>query len=448
VRSSLLAASLCATLLLSTSFTGDDTGPTVGPVEVSGERRPAPAAAPATPAHEAVPEESVAIVSAADGLDAGLVAAVLELDGVLVASRLRSATVGLHASTAGDGSPRDTPPPGMRIPANVTAIDPVAYPEVLGQDVGSWDAELLRALLPGEVLLSRSSARLRELGPGARVDLGQASGLAVIGIVDDMAARGSEFIAHVADADRIGLGARESLLVRSLADVAPLLDVVVARTVGADEDGVRVRHSGSRVQLVLSALEVKQRFGEFAFRLIPNQREVDIERQFVDRWITTERMPVIGDVRCHRLIMDDLRAAIEESVEAGYADWFSSRSYGGCFHPRRIATGRENLSRHAWGIAIDLNVDFSQPGAGPIPTDEFIAIWGRHGFRWGGDFTTPDNHHFEWVGDAASTRPARAQSAVQPAGASSRSSTDRMTPTSASRSAGVGSRSVRISPSA
>ena len=88
----------------------------------------------------------------------------------------------------------------------------------------------------------------------------------------------------------------------------------------------------------------------------------------------------------------------------------------GCFHPRRIAYGRENLSRHAWGIAIDLNVDFSQPGAGPVPPQEFIEIWGRHGFRWGGDFTTPDNHHFEWVGTAGrGPAPDRGAVEVRPA---------------------------------
>ena len=222
-------------------------------------------------------------------------------------------------------------------------------------------------------------------------------------------ARGSEFLVHVDDADRIGLGARESLLIRSLASIEPALEGIVARAL---EDGAgehRVRPAGPRAPIVLQATEVKLRFGEFAFRLIPGQREVDIEREFVDRWITTERMPVLGNVRCHRLIMDDLRAAIEESVAAGYGDWLSPRAYGGCFHPRRIATGRENLSRHAWGIAIDLNVDFAQPGGGAVPPDEFILIWGRNGFRWGGDFATPDNHHFEWVGSLASVRPEQRQ---------------------------------------
>lgn len=27
-----------------------------------------------------------------------------------------------------------------------------------------------------------------------------------------------------------------------------------------------------------------------------------------------------------------------------------------------------------------------------------LAAFEEHGFRWGGDFLTPDNHHLEWVG--------------------------------------------------
>jgi len=134
---------------------------------------------------------------------------------------------------------------------------------------------------------------------------------------------------------------------------------------------------------------------------------VDVDAAFIAEHIVVERMPGLGNVRCHRMIMDDLRAALDEAIAAGFEDWLRRPGYGGCFHARRIAVGRDNLSRHSWGIAVDLNVDFSQPGLGPVPPDAFIAIMGRHGFRWGGDFATPDNHHFEWVGEIAQVRPVR-----------------------------------------
>ena len=436
-----LVALLSTALVLSTSFTGTGTGTGTGTDSMAGfvatstgasapaaravgldsaqvrlllRGRPGPSPEVDAPG---APSEVLSVVSSEDPLTDALVATFVGLDGVLATTQVRSATLGLFGSVASDGVPRDVPPAGMRIPVNVIAIAPDTYLDVLVVDIDQHDAALVTGLVPGSVLLAASAARLRGLDAGATMDVGRASALVVAGVVDDGVARGSELLVHRDDVDRIGLGPRESLLVRTAVSasgptVESLFDAVLEESPDSD---VRVWHGNDRVPLVLSMIAVKERFGEFAFRLVLNQREVDIERRFVDEWITIERMPVLGNVRCHRLIMDDLRAAIEDTVAAGLSQWLERDRFGGCFHPRRIAYGRENLSRHAWGIAIDLNVDFSQPGAGPVPPQEFIEIWGRHGFRWGGDFTTPDNHHFEWVGTAAAVRPDRGAVEVRPA---------------------------------
>ncbi len=429
-----LVALLSTALVLSTSFTG--TGVTSGVVATSSgasalaaraleldsaqvrlllRGRPGPSPEVDAPG---APSEVLSVVSSEDSLTDALVATFVGLDGVLATTQVRSATLGLFGSVASDGSPRDVPPAGMRIPVNVIAIAPDTYLDVLLVGVDEHDAVLVTGLVPGSVLLSASAARLRGLDAGATMDVGRASALVVAGVVDDGVARGSELLVHRDDVDRIGLGPRESLLVRTAVSASgPTVESLFdAALEGSPDSDVRVWHGNDRVPLVLSMMAVKERFGEFAFRLVLNQREVDIERRFVDEWITIERMPVLGNVRCHRLIMDDLRAAIEDTVAAGLSQWLERDRFGGCFHPRRIAYGRENLSRHAWGIAIDLNVDFSQPGAGPVPPEEFIEIWGRHGFRWGGDFTTPDNHHFEWVGTAAAVGPDRGAPEVRQVG--------------------------------
>ncbi len=374
--------------------------PTSGVVTLDGDVRVEPGGA----AIEAAAEQRITVVSGPGGLGTTLVAELASLDGVIATARVRSATVGLLGSVDAQGAVRDAVPAGHRIPVTLTALHPDEYASTLGA-TPPGDAELLGLLGPGRVLLSHSSATLRGLGAGASVDLGSEAGLKVVGVVEDRTARGSEFLAHLDDADTIGLGPRESLIVRHDVGAAGVLSHTVGERAG---DDVRLWHDRQQVRLVLSQVDVKVRFGKFAFRLVPNQREVDIERAFVTEHITTERMPVLGNVSCHRLIMDDLRAALEEIIDAGLEEWLAPHRYGGCYHPRRIGYGRENLSRHSWGIAIDLNVDFSLPGAGPVPPDELIAIMGRHGFRWGGDFTTPDHHHYEWVGEAARTRPERA----------------------------------------
>jgi hypothetical protein len=322
----------------------------------------------------------------------------------------RSAQTGLTGSVDADGVPRDVLPDGFRIPVTLTAVEPVGWARLVGPSLTQDELLLLGRLEPGRVLLSESSARLRGIGEGARVDLAGARDLEVVGVVSDRATSGSEFLVHVDDEALTWLGGRESLLVRHLPDRIEELEAIV-ETSGQDDLRVHRQHDterdGPRVQLILGHVALKERFGEFAFRLVLNQREIVIDRAFVDEWIVSEQLPVIGTVRCHRLIMDDLRAAVDEMIAAGHEDWLSPRRYAGCYHPRRIGFGRENLSRHAWGVAIDLNVDLDLPGGGPVPPDDLIEIMGRHGFRWGGDFTTPDNHHFEWLGAAAAVRPER-----------------------------------------
>src|SRR5690606_7173663 len=88
--------------------------------------------------------------------------------------------------------------------------------------------------------------------------------------------------------------------------------------------------------------------------------------------------------------------------------------YGGCFAARTIDPDGDRLSRHAWGVAIDINVDMSRPDLGPIPPPSVRDIFAAHGFRWGGDFRTPDNHHFEWVGQSATDRADPAESGPLP----------------------------------
>jgi hypothetical protein len=308
-------------------------------------------------------------------------------------------------------------------------MDPPHHARVVAADEAG--AAALEPLVPGTVLLSESGARLREVGAGGtltvagRLDLSRALTLTVIGVVADELVSGAELAVHLDDADALGLDTRESLLVRHrddgerpdgttagarMTEDLEALWLAVGRTEEEVEDAeLRVRSLGaeSGPRLILGAIEVKERFGEFAYRPTPNVREVDIERAWIEENLRTVRLPVIGAVYCHRHILDDLAAAVDDLVAAGYSEWLSPRRYAGCWYPRRIMTGRAALSRHSWGIAIDLNVDMAAPGLGAEPPDELIAIMGRHGFRWGGDFTTPDNHHWEWLGSAATERPER-----------------------------------------
>lgn len=75
---------------------------------------------------------------------------------------------------------------------------------------------------------------------------------------------------------------------------------------------------------------------------------------------------------------------------------------GGGFNWRHVA-GTEQLSPHAFGIAIDINVEYSNywrwednlAWKNRIPY-EIVAIFERHGFIWGGKWYHFDTMHFEY----------------------------------------------------
>lgn len=301
---------------------------------------------------------------------------------------------------------------GFRIPMSVLFIDPATFTEVVHQ--GDAGAAPLVTLERGQAVLSQSAARLRDVGVGGQLSLIGTDGelrVTVTAIIDDPWTRRNEMVLHAGDADALGMddGFHTVGIVR---DDDPTATRRILDRVGA----LIGRHPTSAVDesdrqpsphIVLSLIEVKQRFGEFAYRPRAGTRDIDIDPEFVDEMIVTVVVAVVGEVRCHRDIIDDLSAALDAIVAAGLDDWIDPSRYAGCHYPRRISPDRARLSHHSWGIAIDLNVDLSLPGLGPEPPEAIIDIFGRHGFRWGGDFSQPDNHHWEWVGTDATHRPRR-----------------------------------------
>ena len=110
--------------------------------------------------------------------------------------------------------------------------------------------------------------------------------------------------------------------------------------------------------------------------------------------ITTEAVPILGNVTCHRAIFPQLRAALEEVVVQGLADEIRVDEYQGCYYPRFIA-GTTTLSNHSFGLALDLNVPGNQRGTVGEMDRGVVAIFKKWGFAWGGDWGYTDPMHFE-----------------------------------------------------
>jgi hypothetical protein len=105
-------------------------------------------------------------------------------------------------------------------------------------------------------------------------------------------------------------------------------------------------------------------------------------------------------VRAHRLLAAHLADTLIECLSAGVP--VARIKYGGCYMWRAKRTSND-LSLHAWGIAVDLEPaenPLGEPWAddGKKLHSVIIETFKAHGWFWGGEFQgTKDAQHFQWA---------------------------------------------------
>ncbi|MDP9821260.1 M15 family metallopeptidase [Nocardioides massiliensis] len=123
---------------------------------------------------------------------------------------------------------------------------------------------------------------------------------------------------------------------------------------------------------------------------------IAVDPAWVSANIRTETVPILGTVTCHKAMLPQMRAALQEIVERGLADKIYPDQYAGCFYPRFIARDpAQGLSLHSWGIAFDINVAGNQRGVPGEIDRTVVQIFKKWGFAWGGDWSYTDPMHFE-----------------------------------------------------
>jgi D-alanyl-D-alanine carboxypeptidase len=284
---------------------------------------------------------------------------------------------------------------GYAVPLDVVSIRPEGYAATLPDE----SRRPFDDLRPGRAVISRTSARLRGIGRGGELRLVTGRRLRVSAVVEDAIVRGAE-VAVDRDDPRVRPSDRASVLavLRPGASVRPRS---LARYVGRNV-GARILPGGPAADTELDGPirpgELKARFGEPAVGLPYGDDWVRLDPAFVNRYLVTRRVPILGAVNCHRAMIAPLRAALGELRRRGLTRLVNPGDYAGCYAPRRIRPGGP-LSLHAWGLAVDLNATANPFGGRSRQDPRLVRTMLRHGFSWGGDWPTiRDPMHFEYRG--------------------------------------------------
>lgn len=100
----------------------------------------------------------------------------------------------------------------------------------------------------------------------------------------------------------------------------------------------------------------------------------------------------------HKWAMIPLATVERDLKAAGYGPghwWHDIQTYN-----NRFIAGTHSKSLHSWPLALDIDVGHNPQGR-PLRTDfpsGLVACFERHGFRWGGRWSTPDSMHMEYIG--------------------------------------------------
>lgn len=310
------------------------------------------------------------------------------LDGVVV---VRSNIVDLLASRDRRGTLVDRAPSGRAYPLETMSLNPRRYRRLLAAGV----RPPFDRLTERTALLGRTSARVRGLGVGGRLRLRGGHTVRIVGVVDDAIVGGGELIVNRALGRRLGV-TRQRYVLGRLTGTRRQAAAAARRAAGSHRaetlmpDEVPILRDAAGV---LPQAAVKERFGEFAYR--PGAgRGVSLNTRWIRRHIVTAAVPILGRVRCHEGIIRPLRRALREVRERGLGHHINRGDYAGCFAPR-MSSLSARLSRHAWGVALDLNASTNGFGSRGNMDQRVVAIFERHGFGWGGRWVLPDPMHFE-----------------------------------------------------
>lgn len=324
------------------------------------------------------------------GLPDGFAAAVWSIPGVAAATVVRSGNLGLVGAWSESGVPVFRVQGGFSIPLEAMVLDLETYRSF----VPVANANAFAGLGEREVLLGATSARIRGLGVGGRLELIDGTRLVVRAVVDDGLIGGGELALVDSPWASTAVPTDRYMLIQY--DGARATFDLAAAAAVKNDGAVRVRAEGEtpilrHADAVRPQAVIKEVFGEFIYQ--PHEgRNIHREAEWVVQNIIEADLALLGRFKCHRNLVPDLAGAMAELIALGLDVLIDRERFRGCDDPRVIGDDG-GLSRHAWGAAVDLNFGLE------IASDpRLIAVMERWGFTSGHDWLSPDPGHFEYYG--------------------------------------------------
>ena len=192
---------------------------------------------------------------------------------------------------------------------------------------------------------------------------------------------------------RLGLTQPTNVVLSAGAKDPGSLAAKVRAVTGSTAEVVLLTPPAANPVAFLNGNSAAHAFGGFSYKYFPDGT-IQPDAAWVAASIETATVPILGRVTCHRLMIPQLRGALQEVVNAGLAS--TIHTYDGCYVPRFIERNPTHaISLHTWGIAVDIDASTNGRGTKGTMDPRVVQIFKHWGFRWGGDWTYTDPMHFE-----------------------------------------------------
>ncbi|GAB2745109.1 M15 family metallopeptidase [Nocardioides pakistanensis] len=278
----------------------------------------------------------------------------------------------------------------------LAAADPSSYrrftPEVAARADAVW-----QRVAEGD--LAASPELVEELGLplGGELPIGSGTGASLRVGAHATLSPGVDAVVNPVRGSQLGMVPGNAVLIAVDGDTSSVEQALgrrLGRRVTVTRLAAEVPSSGTQTAS-LTGGSVADAVGSFRYRWF-DDGTVEPDPAWAAANLRTETVPILGTVTCHRVMLPQLRGALQEVVDVGLADRIDPGDFGGCYAPRFIAGDpAKGLSLHTWGIAVDLNVQGNLRGTTGEIDRRVVEVFKRWGFAWGGDWSYTDPMHFE-----------------------------------------------------